>query len=464
MTIRRSLLPACAIALALTLPAAVSAAPTAVDVRIEGKTSTIFDGPVTTDGKTVTTASGGTHACDGTNAGASPVPAATATSALDDAAIKGGFTWDATWYAAGSEYFISRIAGESEIDAPFPPGGQYWGLFLNGETTFVGGCQSLVNAGDEVLWVFDAFNKIGTLRLAVPSATQPGVPVVATATDIPTGAPVVGATIGSATTGDDGAASLSFSEEGIYLVKADKSDYVRSRTTRVCVDPPGADECTSGDKTAPSVRLDAPALASDVTRFGNRVPLSWQGDDDATGSGIKRYRVEVRRVGKPDSAWRLLRSETASTKGKLNGTGGVAYELRARAIDRALNASAPVLATTIVPLDNLDDRLRFSKRGWKVLARQGAWQLSTSRATRAGASASLHFSGTGATIVTRELPNGGRVRVTVDGDSKVVSLQGKGRFRSKLVATGKLEPGKHTLRVTSLGRAPVEIDAVAVRP
>jgi hypothetical protein len=462
MTIRRSLSLAGALTLALTLPAAVSAAPTAVDVRIEGKTSTIFDGPVTTDGKTLTTAAGGTHVCDGTNAGASPAPAATATSALDDAAIRGGFTWDATWYDPGSEYFVSRIANESEIDVW--PGGEYWGLFHNGKTTPAGGCQTLVKDGDEVLWAFDAFNKVGTLRLAVPSATQPGVPIVATATDIPTGAPVSGVTIGSSTTGGDGTASLSFADEGIYVIKADKSDYVRSRATRVCVDPPGADECTSGDKGAPSVQLDAPTLASDLARFGSRIPLSWQGDDGAAGSGIKRYRIEVRRVGEPDTAWRLLRTDTDKTKGRLNGAPGVAYELRARAYDRALNVSTFASATTIVPFDNLSDRLRFSKRGWKVLNRQGAWQLSTSRATRRGASASLRFTGTKATIVTRKLRKGGRVRVTVDGKSKVVSLKGKSRFRRTLVGTGKLEHGRHTLRVTSLGRAPVEIDAVAVTP
>jgi hypothetical protein len=277
------------------------------------------------------------------------------------------------------------------------------------------------------------------------------------------GSPVAGAEIGSQITDADGAAQLTFAEPGLYRLKAEHPQYVRSRALTICVDPLGAEECTYGDKTAPTARLDTPALASSLARFGNRVPLSWQGDDTG-GSGVKRYRIEVRRAGKPDSAWRLLRTDTTKTSGRLNGAGGVAYEMRVRAYDRANNASAPALSTTIVPIDNLSDRLRFSKRGWKVLSRQGAWQLSTSRATRSGASASLRFTGTKATIVTRELPNGGRVRITVDGDSKVVSLKGKSRFRRKLVATGKLEPGQHTLRVTSLDRAPVEIDAVAVRP
>jgi Domain of unknown function (DUF4430) len=458
MAYRRSLPLASLLTLALVLPTATAAAPTAVDVRIEGGSATIFDGPVTTDGKSVTTASGGTHVCDGTNNGVSPVPAANATSALDDAAIKGGFAWDGTWSGPGyPDYFVTSIAGESQTASEF------WGVFVNGVATVAGGCQSLIAAGDEVLWAFDAFNKSGALRLAAPNATRPGVPIVATATRVDGGAPVAGATVGSATTGPDGTASLSFADPGIYVLKAERSDLVRSRGVRVCVDPPGADECTSGDTAAPSVRLDAPQLASDLSRFGSRVPLSWQGDD-AAGSGVKRYRIEVRHVGEPDSAWRLLRSDTATTKGQLNGAAGIAYELRVRAWDRANHASPFALATTIVPLDNLSNRLRFSKRGWKVLGRQGAWQLSTTRATARGASMALRFEGTGATLITRKLRGGGKLRLTVDGRSRTVSLRGRSGLRKTLVRTPPLDAGTHTLKVASLSAKPVEIDAVAVRP
>ncbi len=459
MTIRRSLLPACALALALFLPAAASAAPTAVHVRIEGISSSIFDGPVTTDGKSITTPTGGTHTCDGTNGGANPSPGPTPTTALDDANAKGGFGWDGAWFGGFSDFSIDRIGPDSANNTTF----QYWGLFINEEYAEVGGCQFRINAGDEVLWAYDAFSRQqGVLFLTGDGATQPGVPANVRVTKARTATPVVGATIGSQTTAADGTAQLTFAEPGIYRLKAEHPQYVRSRALTICVDPPGAEECTFGDRTAPAIRLDAPKLASDLARFGNRIPLSWQGDDTG-GSGIKRYRIEVRRAGKPDSAWRLLRTDTTKTAGRLNGADGVAYELRVRAYDRASN-SAVALATTIVPIDNLSDRVGFSQRGWKVLSRQGAWQLSTSRATRPGASASLRFTGSGATIVTRELPNGGRVRITVDGDSKVVSLKGKSRFRRKLVGTGKLDPGRHTLRVTSLDRAPVEIDAIAVKP
>jgi hypothetical protein len=116
-----------------------------------------------------------------------------------------------------------------------------------------------------------------------------------------------------------------------------------------------------------------------------------------------------------------------------------------------------------MPIDNLTSRIRFSERGWEALRRQGAFKRSVSRATEAGASAALRFQGTGATLVTRELPRGGRIRITVDGDSRMVDLEGRTRFRRRLIGSGTLAAGPHTLRIVSLG-GPVEIDAIAVKP
>lgn len=54
----------------------------------------IFDQVVPTRGRDVTTYSGGTHKCDGTNNGANQRPGATPTSALADAAERAKFTFD----------------------------------------------------------------------------------------------------------------------------------------------------------------------------------------------------------------------------------------------------------------------------------------------------------------------------------------------------------------------------------
>lgn len=65
-----------------------------VNLRVEGSLRTIFEGPIRTNGHNVTTVSGGTHHCDGTNHNENTTPGPTCTTALDDASIKAHFTWD----------------------------------------------------------------------------------------------------------------------------------------------------------------------------------------------------------------------------------------------------------------------------------------------------------------------------------------------------------------------------------
>mgnify|MGYP001095577648 CR=1 FL=1 len=456
MTTRRISLAIAAL-LALALPTAATAAPTAVDVRVEGRTATLWSGSVITDGKVVTPANGGSHLCDGTNFGANPTPGPTPTTALSDAAIKGGFTWDATWFGPGfPDYAVDRVGPDAATDSEF------WGVFVNGVAPDVGGCQVLLKAGDEALWAFDAFSKTGALALSAPETAIVDEPVVVRATAVADGAPVAGATVRGVATGADGRATLTFAEPGVYTLKADKPDMVRSRPAQLCVDPPLADPCSSGDKTAPTAVLEAPAISSSTARF-DWVRLSWLGDD-GDGSGIRRYTVQQRRIDRPDQPWRAVVTDSALTEKRFRGREGGAYEVRVQAFDRASNGSSWVTATTLVPFDNLSARVRFSKRGWKALRRHGAFKRSVHRAVRRGASARLRFTGTKATLVTRALPRGGRVRISAGGESRVVSLKGRGRFRTKLVATPELDAGSHVLRITSLGRAPVEVDAIAIHP
>lgn len=454
MTIRRFLLLASLLVLAL--PAAAVAAPTAVDVRIEGRSSTIFFGPVTTDAKVVSPATGGDHLCDGTNGGAGTTPGPTPTTALDDAAIKGGFDWDGTWYDGFGDYGVERIAGESQTSSEF------WGVFVNGELTPVGGCQMLVKAGDEVLWTFDAFSKSGALKLTAPANAKTGDPVDIRVTDRATGTPIAGASVGSAATTDDGTATLFFDDPGVYALKADKDGYIRSREVRVCVDPPLVEACTSTDRTAPTARIDVPAISTSIARFGF-IRLSWQGDD-GEGSGIRRYNVERRRLDRPDSPWRRVLTDTRRTEVRLPARDGTANEFRVQAIDRAGNASGWMAASSLMPIDNLDHRISFSKRGWATLKRHGAFKRSVNRSRGRGARARLRFEGTGAVLVTRDLPRGGWLRIAVDGGSRLVRLRGRGGFRQRLVGTGRLEHGTHVLRVRSVGPRPVEIDGIAIRP
>ena len=99
---------------------------------MEGASKTILEVPVTSDGHDVTTASGGTHPCDGTNNGAYPSRVSTPTAALDDAARENNLTFDADWF--GTDFFVSRVADEPQTST------QFWGLIVNGKFSNVGGC------------------------------------------------------------------------------------------------------------------------------------------------------------------------------------------------------------------------------------------------------------------------------------------------------------------------------------
>lgn len=219
----------------LSLTSVASAKPTIVNVRVEGATHTIFEAPVVTNGHAVTTSSGGTHVCDGTNNGANATAGPTATAALDDAAAAGAFTWDGSFSKTFDDYFITRIGSDAQTSS------QFWGILLNYQFTPVGGCQQRVHFGDEVLFAFDAFSKQHFLKLSGPHVAHAGQPTTVTATDGQNGQPIAGATVGpidntgSATTDANGKAQVTFRSPGIKRLKAERADSIRSNALRVVV-------------------------------------------------------------------------------------------------------------------------------------------------------------------------------------------------------------------------------------
>jgi len=204
---------------------------TVVGLRIEGRTHTIFEGLVITNGHNVTTASGGTHHCDGTNNNANPGPGPTGTSALDDAARAHGFTWDGTFFTDFDDYFITSIGGDAQTDTEF------WGILLDFRLTPVGGCQQRVKFQDNLLWAFDAFNKAHFLKLEGPHTAHRNQPVTLTVTDGATGGPIAGAAVRGQTSDADGRVSVTFGDVGVEGVKAEKSDSLRSNKLEIVVLP-----------------------------------------------------------------------------------------------------------------------------------------------------------------------------------------------------------------------------------
>ncbi|GHI85697.1 hypothetical protein [Streptomyces xanthophaeus] len=159
--IRRAAVTAAVLGLALTTAPALAQAqpahhpntnkPVRVALTVQGPDGVLFTGKVTTKGHDVTTATGGTHKCDGTNGGANPTAVPTPTAALDDAARSNYFGWDGTWYASFDDFSVDTVKDVSG-------GGQaYWDISVNGVSTPVGGCQFRLRAGDQVAFVWTAF-------------------------------------------------------------------------------------------------------------------------------------------------------------------------------------------------------------------------------------------------------------------------------------------------------------------
>jgi hypothetical protein len=468
MSVRsRCALSGALVLVSLVAPAAAAAVPVTVNLRVEGPTKTVFDGPVTTDAHDVATAMAGSHKCDGTNGAAEPAPGPTATGALDDAARLGGFTLDGPYGNFGiDDYFIERVA-DQQID----PNTAFWSLWINHSFSDKGGCQKRVLAGQDVLWAGIPFAVSVPLKLQGPTTGVIGQPLSVLVTDGQTGAPQAGATVGGATTGPDGRATVSFAQKGIYRLKADKPDTIRSNTIVLCVDPSGALPCSSTDAAGPALQAGTPAgggrLAS--TRGRSRTMLiTWAGDDQ-TGSGISHYKAEVSKLsdgaGASQSEWRTLVERTTLNGAHFRGEAGDAYEFRITATDRALNETTVTTDPVIVPVDDRSQRLvRFSKRDWKRVQAANAWGGTVVRAKEAGATARLRFRGTSVSLIGRKLAKGGRLRATIDGRHTTIRLRGRSPHRSVLWTSRKLKPGAHTLALRTLGGGTVELDAVAPVP
>jgi hypothetical protein len=476
--LRRTALPAALLLLSLAAASPALALPVTVNLRVEGPNRTVFDGPVTTDGHDVTTETAGTHRCDGTNGGSEPEPGPTATAALDDAAKLTGFTIDGPYGNFGyDDFFLERVA-DQQID----PNSGYWALFIGHKFSDKGGCQKRVLAGQDVLWAGIPFSVTVPLKLDGPDSALTGQPFSVQVTDGSSGAPQDGATVngapsGPAPTGPDGRATVTFPDEGIYRLKAEKPDTIRSNSIVLCVDPPGAAECSSTDKTAPAVESGFGASDPDLpgrqlaSRNGRSrtILVSW-GAQDGAGSGVAHYSVEVSDAhdgagaSQAEAQWRTLLDKAPTNGLHFRGESGDAYRFRITATDRALNTASIVTDPVLIPVDDRDRGLLRLSRGWKRTRAAGAWGRTVVRPERRGASGRIRFRGTQVALIGRRVARGGRLRVTVDGKSRTLRMRGRSRHRSVLWVSRKLDPGAHVLRLRSLGGGPVELDAVAPSP
>jgi hypothetical protein len=300
----------------LALPALGVGAPATVTLRIEGKTTTLYEGSVTTDIRAFNIG-GVDHKCDGTNAMANPSPGPTRGAAFAQAAgdPTTGFAFSATWSDAYEDVSFSSVAGE---DVTFDPVSQaFLAEFRNGVGSLVGSCQEKIADGDEILYAYAPFGDV-VLRLTGPSSAKPGGPVTLKVTDAGTAAPIQGASVGGQTTGADGTAQVTPAAPGPASFKATRSGAIRSNAVVVCATdgtdgacgtsmapapgPPATPCLTSGrDGRCGTPDLTAPAIAirgiADGKRFARgRGPRRIQAVVDPDTSGLLATKLRLTRT------------------------------------------------------------------------------------------------------------------------------------------------------------------------
>jgi hypothetical protein len=274
--------------LVVAVAAPAAAEPVTVDLRIEGPTRTIFEGPVTTDVRGFRfTDDTVTHRCDGTTVGgSSPTPVPTRGAVIAAAVKRAPFSMTGDWFESLGATF-ETIDGESvAFDSA---SGRFLAEYENGQFASFGACADPVEDGDDVLFAYADGSEV-LLALFGPRRARPNREFSVLVADASTGQPVAGAEVDGQLTGADGKVTLDAPGRRPFVdLKATRTGAIRSNRLRVCVTrrPCGG----SSDRTAPLARVTGIRHGADYTR-GPRELRGRVGTDPA---GVREVLVSLRR-------------------------------------------------------------------------------------------------------------------------------------------------------------------------
>lgn len=310
LSLRISLALCGALVVALLASTGAQATPITVNLRVEGSTTTLYEGPITTEGEIIQTPADealheAPHACNYaenghfeneqhevfTNGGSM---VATPTAALHTAAVTAGLAFNAYWSAGIGDFFITQVG--PDIEQEEPPYAS-WGYAVNDTTAPVGGCQIALAPGSEVLWAYNYFNLTHLLSLTGPPSANIGSPITVHVVDGQTGAPIAGAAIGEDVAGTtttipggsltnaEGNATITLAHTGTVKLKATQAESVRSNGVVVCVHNGNDGNC--GTTLPGALNINTGPLMHITPAIG----------DTATAGGVKNGRHYSRRKG-----------------------------------------------------------------------------------------------------------------------------------------------------------------------
>ena len=476
---------------------AAAAAPTEVRMRIVGRTETLFEGPLLTEGHEIEASSDTEErSCDGVNPNdpENVTPGPTPTAGAVDALSIIGETFNGVWYPGRDDYLITRWGPQAEAE------GESWWIFVNDTLLGVGGCQYELHEGAEVLWSFGGAENRPLLALFAAGSDAASPPLTATAklgvpftvevlSDKPksgkppnepgrTGfspytrgaivAPVLTAANGferplveapeAETTDTEGNASLTFTTTGWHRIMAVVPDTVRSNRIDVCVPAPGQEGCGP-----PPVEDETRSLAGIETEKGGGTEEHNCGESQAQGSSQESStcpKSENHAPGEsppagqspPENGGQVHEGGAGSSGGPTAHAGTNASHTAASAIE--------INGLTLVPVASGSPALRY----------HGRWHRHSERGALEGA---IMLGGTGATVTTtlapgrpgfvlRDVRRTARVEVHAASYRAKFTLRGSSSIASRLLlAARRSRTGPVTLRIIA---GTVGIDGVAVTP
>jgi hypothetical protein len=443
LAVRATLQHSLSIGLALLgLVLAGPATAAVVNVRIEGKGQTLFEGPIRTEAHPIKAASDTQERqCNGTNSGANATPGPTPTTAAVDAMSLIGESFDGQWSSSSEDYFITRWGPEPQNAAE----GEYWGVLVEQSFLTVGGCQYELAEGDQVLWALDAFDHNRFLTLYGASENRTGaIPTPTVALGHPftvkvesfngnegtnhTLGPVNGAEISpvataangsqttetnspqSVTTGTDGTATITFTAPGWHRLKATAAKAFRSNRMDVCVPPSGATGC-------------GPLPADDQVRPTEATHLTTSSSPTGGGETGSRDEPAVPKTANPVLAPAHL---------QLDGL-------------------------LLSPIDDRSPRLKYHG-SWRHEREPGAWDA-TVTVGGAGASLTVRLPAGSPVFILRARHRRARVQVLEGTRPAIFNLAAAGAASRLLIAARRTHSGTVTLRILD---GTLALDAVAI--
>jgi phosphatidylinositol-3-phosphatase len=220
----------------------------------------------------------------------------------------------------------------------------------------------------------------------------------------------------------------------------------------------GSDVFTRACAPKPAARIHAPALASSVAS-SPRIMVRWSGSDGA-GAGVASFAVQVRTMGGRKAAWRTLQRATKGSSIRFKGKTGKTYEFRVRMTDLAGLTSGWATTTTTMPNGVAVTGGHYSGP-WRIARERGAWENRARVCSSTSCGFTLAYRGGPLEIIGDRDPQGGVVRITLNGHTRTIALRSGRRRVRQVIFRAPSRAGRHhlTLRVV---RGSVALEGFAI--